>query len=59
MSDPTESWMCGVCGFEYQESEGWADSDIPPHTRWVDVPDDWRCPQCGAEKDKFEPNESE
>ena len=56
-SDAAEVWMCGICGFEYRQGEGWPEDHIPPGTSRADIPEDWRCPQCGAEKAKFEPEE--
>ncbi|MCY4428395.1 MAG: rubredoxin [Halieaceae bacterium] len=51
-------WECIVCGFIYDEGEGWPDDDIPPGTRWEDVPKDWMCPDCGVGKEDFELLES-
>ena len=28
--------------------------NIPPGTPFEDLPEDWCCPECGAEKDFFE-----
>jgi rubredoxin len=28
--------------------------DIAPGTAWEDVPDDWKCPDCGALKAEFD-----
>ncbi|MEU5879954.1 rubredoxin [Spirillospora sp. NPDC047279] len=47
-------WECQVCGFVYDEAEGWPDEDIAAGTRWEDIPDDWACPDCGAAKADFE-----
>ncbi len=47
-------WECIVCGFIYDETEGWPEDGIPAGTRWDDVPDDWLCPDCGMGKDDFE-----
>ena len=47
-------WECIVCGFIYDEAEGWPDEDIPPGTAWEDVPEDWICPDCGVGKEDFE-----
>ena len=47
-------WQCIVCGFIYDEAEGWPEEGIAPGTRWEDVPDDWECPDCGVGKDDFE-----
>ena len=47
-------YMCLICGFIYDEKEGWPDDGIPAGTRWEDVPDDWQCPDCNAEKYDFD-----
>jgi len=46
-------WQCIVCGFIYDEKEGWPDDGVEPFTRWQDVPDDWLCPDCGVGKADF------
>ena len=30
---------------------------VEPGTAFEDIPDDWVCPECGVEKDMFEPVE--
>jgi len=47
------SYTCDVCGWEYDEAAGCPESGIAPGTKWEDIPDDFRCPLCGAEKAKF------
>lgn len=47
-------WMCLVCGWIYDEAQGQPEEGIPPGTRWEDIPDDWRCPDCGVSKADFE-----
>ena len=38
-------YLCGVCGYIYnEEKEG---------VNWVDLPDNWVCPQCKTTKDDF------
>lgn len=49
-----EKWECLVCGYIYDPAVGDPDHDIPPGTPFEDLPDDWVCPDCGAEKDMFE-----
>ncbi|MGD8429432.1 MAG: FAD-dependent oxidoreductase [Ectothiorhodospiraceae bacterium] len=49
-----KKWLCIICGFIYDEAEGWPDDGIPPGTRWEDVPEDWVCPECGVGKADFE-----
>ncbi len=52
-----KKYMCTVCGFIYDEAQGWPEDNIPPGTRWEDVPETWVCPECGATKDDFEMEE--
>lgn len=47
-------WMCVVCGFIYDEAEGFPEEGIAAGTRWEDIPDTWTCPDCGVTKDDFE-----
>ncbi len=49
-----DKYVCTVCGYVYDPEKGDPDSNIPPGTKWEDLPDDWVCPVCGAEKDAFE-----
>lgn len=48
-------WMCLTCGHVYDEAEGDPASGFPPGTRFADLPLSWRCPDCGAGKEEFEP----
>jgi rubredoxin len=45
--------MCLLCGWVYYEALGVPEDDIPPGTRWEDIPEDWACPECGAAKADF------
>ena len=54
MAEPFKRFRCTYCGQEYHEAEGWPDDGIALGTRWEDVPEDWYCPTCGAEKADFE-----
>ena len=49
-----KKYECIVCNHIYDEAEGDAETGIPPGTRFDDLPDDWVCPTCGAEKADFE-----
>jgi rubredoxin len=53
MSD-FRKYQCSVCGHIYDEAEGDPDTGVQPGTRFEDIPDDWRCPECGAEKSAYE-----
>lgn len=48
-----KTYICTVCGFDYSEAAGDPDRGIAPGTRWEDVPEDWVCPICGADKSMF------
>ena len=50
-------YECMVCGYVYDETAGDPDNDIDPETKWEDLPANWVCPICGAEKDQFEKKE--
>ncbi len=47
-------WQCVVCGFIYDEEQGHPADGIAPGTRWVDVPANWACPECGVAKADFQ-----
>ena len=42
------------CGYVYDPEEGDIESNIPRGTAFEDLPDDWVCPKCDAEKEFFE-----
>jgi len=42
------------CGYVYDPAEGDAGSNIPIGTAFEDLPEEWVCPKCGAEKEFFE-----
>jgi rubredoxin len=46
--------MCVICGFVYEEEKGYPQDGIAPGTTWDDVPENWKCPECGATKADFE-----
>lgn len=47
-------YVCTICGWEYDEAKGAPEIGIEPGTKWEDVPSDFRCPVCKAQKVKFE-----
>lgn len=49
-----EKWVCTVCGYVYNPEEGDPDNDVAPGTAFEDLPEEWVCPDCGADKDMFE-----
>ena len=54
MSTQYRKWECVICGFIYDEAEGWPDDGIPAGTPWDSVPEDWECPDCGTSKYDFD-----
>ncbi|MEN2984450.1 MAG: rubredoxin [Dictyoglomaceae bacterium] len=50
-----QKYRCLVCGYIYDPSVGDPDNNIPPDTPFEELPEDWVCPICGAEKDMFRP----
>ncbi|MGD8589342.1 MAG: rubredoxin [Chromatiales bacterium] len=49
------SYVCNTCGYVYDPEVGDPDGGIAPGTPWEDIPDDWVCPTCGADKEAFQP----
>ena len=46
-------YVCDVCGWVYDPQQGDPDGGIAPSTPFENLPEDWVCPECGAEKDQF------
>ena len=46
-------YVCSICGFIYDEANGIPEAGIAPGTAWADLPEDWICPLCAAEKSEF------
>ncbi len=39
-------YVCSVCGYTYDEEK--------EKTKFAELPNDWKCPLCGADKNQFE-----
>ena len=46
-------YECGVCGYIYDPALGDPDNGVAPGTPFEKLPDEWRCPLCGADKSVF------
>jgi len=46
-------YECLVCGYIYDPALGDSDGGIAPGTPFEKLPDDWKCPICGAAKSEF------
>lgn len=49
-----KKWRCTVCGYVYDPAAGDPEEGIDPGTAFDDIPEDWVCPDCGADKSFFE-----
>ena len=47
-------YVCGACGFEYDEQLGIPERGLAPGTKFEDLPEDFDCPMCGVGKELFE-----
>ncbi len=52
-----QKYECMDCSWIYDPAVGDPDNGIAPGTPFEEIPDDWTCPDCGAEKSVFEPVE--
>ena len=48
-------FVCEVCGWEYDEDEGFPELDIEPGTAFEDLDEDFECPHCAVGKENFSP----
>lgn len=48
-----KKYTCSVCGYVYDPADGDPENGVQPGTAFADLPEDWVCPICGAEKDNF------
>jgi len=49
----SQKYICIVCEYIYDPKLGDPDSGIEPGTAFDDIPDDWKCPDCGVTKEDF------
>lgn len=54
MNTNFQTYLCIVCGFVYDESQGRPEDGIAAGTLWTKVPETWECPDCGVAKVDFE-----
>jgi rubredoxin-NAD+ reductase len=47
-------YMCRACGHLYDQAAGEPDQGIAPGTDIDELSADWRCPECGANKNALE-----
>ena len=49
-----KKYRCKVCKWVYDPEFGDINGGIPANTAFEDLPADWVCPVCKAERSKFE-----
>jgi len=49
-----DKYRCIICDYIYDPAAGDPDNGVAPGTAFDDIPDDWVCPLCGADKSNFE-----
>jgi len=52
-----QRYVCDVCGWVYDPQLGDPDNGVQPGTAFEDIPDGWVCPECGADKSQFSPEQ--
>ncbi len=57
MAEPNEMYQCQVsnCGCIFNPDKKDRKNKVPKGTKFEDLPEDWRCPVCGASKKSFKP----
>lgn len=45
--------QCTICGYMYDPEKGDPDHGIEPGTPFADLPENWDCPICNADRTKF------
>jgi rubredoxin len=50
----TVNWRCPSCDYIYISEFGDPEGGISPGTPFEDIPDSWKCPECGVSKSAFE-----
>ncbi|KAF5090190.1 Anaerobic nitric oxide reductase flavorubredoxin [anaerobic digester metagenome] len=48
-----DSYRCGLCGYVYNPRAGEPGQGIEARTEFGDLPENWACSRCGAEKNLF------
>ncbi|MBF0452792.1 MAG: rubredoxin [Candidatus Magnetomorum sp.] len=57
MANPEDIYQCQTvnCGYFYNPDKGDRKGKIAKGVLFEDLPDDWKCPICGAGKKMFNP----
>ncbi len=57
MAEPKDMYQCQVsnCGYIFNPDKKDRKNKVPKGTKFEDLPEEWRCPVCGASKKSFKP----
>ena len=47
-------YKCRECGYIYDENAGDLNHGVKNDTKFIDVTEDWVCPNCGVSKNTFQ-----
>ena len=50
-----QSYVCEQCGYIYNPARGDKKGKISVGVNFEDLPEEWKCPLCGAKKSRFSP----
>ena len=50
-------FICDICGYIYDPEIGDESSGVASGTLFENLSDDWECPDCGAPKEDFSPQD--
>lgn len=53
VNNELKMYVCGMCGYIYDPTKGDKKGKIPAGVAFEDLPEDWKCPLCGAGKFRF------
>jgi rubredoxin len=53
METDIDCFECLVCGYTYDPVVGDPVGGVPSGVKFLNLPDDWLCPECSAGKDEF------
>jgi rubredoxin len=48
-----DRYECQACGYIYEPIKGDDKQQVPPGTAFASLPQNWRCPVCGARTSRF------
>jgi rubredoxin len=48
-----DRYECQACGYIYEPTKGDDKQQVPPGTAFEALPQNWRCPVCGARTSRF------